>query len=79
MLQAKAVEVKRHSSHLCSQDGYLKFLADNLSVNAISVGYRLAPEDPFPAGPEDCVDAAEYLLEHGEKHGGKLFFIGGEV
>ncbi|KAF2094998.1 acetyl esterase [Rhizodiscina lignyota] len=60
------------------QDGYLKFLADNMTVTVISVGYRLAPEDPFPAAPNDCVDAAEYLLKEGAKYGGKLLFIGGE-
>ena len=63
-----------------SQDYYLKFLADNCSVTVISIGYRLAPESPFPAGPNDCYDAAEYLIEHGKADfGGSLKFIGGEV
>ena len=63
-----------------SQDYYLKFLADNCSVTVISIGYRLAPESPFPAGPDDCYDAAEYLIEHGKADfGSSLKFIGGEV
>ena len=33
-------------------------------MTAISVGYRLAPEDPFPAGPNDCIDVAEFLVDN---------------
>ncbi|KAK3077120.1 hypothetical protein LTS18_011166, partial [Coniosporium uncinatum] len=61
------------------QDSYLKFLADNSGLAVVSVGYRLAPEDPFPKGPEDCYDAAEFLVEQGkEKFGGELVMMGGE-
>lgn len=61
------------------QDGYLNLLAQK-GYAVVSVGYRLAPEHPFPQGPEDCYDVADYLLEHGEKeYGGPLLFIGGEV
>ncbi|KAF2142813.1 uncharacterized protein K452DRAFT_269286 [Aplosporella prunicola CBS 121167] len=61
------------------QDGLLKFHADNCGLAVISVGYRLAPENPFPAAPEDCFDAAEYLVENAKsKYGGDLCFIGGE-
>jgi len=62
------------------QDSYLKFLVDNSGLAVVSVGYRLAPEDPFPKGPEDCYDAAEFLVEKGrEKFGGELVMLGGEV
>lgn len=45
----------------------------------ISVGYRLAPEHPYPAPNEDCFDVAEYLINHGEHHfGAPLLFAGGE-
>jgi acetyl esterase/lipase len=56
----------------------LKRFADNCQLTAISVGYRLAPDHPFPAAVHDCQDAAEYLVDHGEDYGGKLLFIGGE-
>merc|ERR1719405_144022 len=29
----------------------------------VVVGYRLAPEHPYPAGNEDCFDVGEYLVD----------------
>jgi acetyl esterase/lipase len=42
----------------------LKTFANTYQMTAISVGYRLAPEDPFPAGLNDCVDVADYLVDN---------------
>ncbi len=66
-------------SHKTS-DALLKFYADVSGCAVISAGYRLAPEYPFPAGPEDCFDVAEYLVKNAEKeYGGPVKFMGGEV
>lgn len=62
-----------------SQDPYLKYMADNYHLTVFSVGYRLAPEDPWPACIDDCVDAAHHLINHGPtQFGGRLLFTGGE-
>ncbi|KAJ9650992.1 hypothetical protein H2198_009707 [Neophaeococcomyces mojaviensis] len=62
-----------------SQDIVLQDIANTNGVLMFSVGYRLAPEHPFPAGPNDCYDAAEWLIDNAEsKLGATLKYVGGE-
>ncbi|KAL4800158.1 Alpha/Beta hydrolase protein [Aspergillus venezuelensis] len=58
-------------------DGTLQMLANGAQLTAISVGYRHAPEDPYPAPLHDCIDAAEHLVDHPSLYG-TLRFLGGE-
>jgi acetyl esterase/lipase len=62
-----------------SSDPYLQRIADSCELLCISVGYRLAPENPFPAAPRDCEDVAEWLIDNGpSEFGQRLSLIGGE-
>ncbi len=60
------------------QDRMLERIADETKLTAISVEYRLAPEHPFPAGPDDCEAAALWVREHLGDFGGPQLAIGGE-
>ena len=54
-------------------------LARAHDVAVVSVDYRLAPEHPFPAGPDDGVAVAAWLLEHGHaEFGSARLLTGGE-
>ena len=54
-------------------------LARRHRLAVVSVDYRKAPEHPFPAGPDDGVAVAEWLLEHAAaEYGTDRLLIGGE-
>ena len=60
-------------------DATNEHLARDLGLAVVSVDYRLAPEHPYPAGPDDCEAAARWLLEKGPaEFGAERMFIGGE-
>ncbi|MDX6465196.1 MAG: acetyl esterase [Gaiellaceae bacterium] len=61
-------------------DADLSRLARQTGLVVASVEYRLAPEHPYPAAPDDCEDVALWLLERGAAELGApaLISIGGE-
>ncbi|MGO4573753.1 alpha/beta hydrolase [Microvirga sp. 2TAF3] len=61
------------------QDPWLDRLADRCGLAVVSVEYRLAPEDPYPAAHDDCEAAALWVVrEAKERFGTDRLFIGGE-
>ena len=61
------------------QDPALEDMARTLNLAVASVEYRLAPEHPYPAGPDDCEAAALWLAKHAQaEFGSDRLLIGGE-
>jgi acetyl esterase len=61
------------------QDPMLERIADNTGQAVVAVEYRLAPEHPYPAGPDDCEAAALWLVQNGKREfGTDALTIGGE-
>lgn len=48
-----------------SHDGICRRLANGSGHRVLSVDYRLAPQFPYPAGPDDCERVLNWLLESG--------------
>jgi acetyl esterase len=62
-----------------THDVQVRNLCRSTGAVVVSAGYRLAPEDPWPAAYEDCLAAAEWTLERfdrvavaGDSAGGNL-------
>lgn len=55
------------SINSCSR--YCDAMAASGKVKVIAVDYRLAPENPFPAGLEDCINSVLYAIENSDSLG----------
>src|SRR4051812_19191047 len=45
-------------------------IATGTGALVVSIDYRLAPEDPFPAGPDDCFAALRWIVDKASALGG---------
>jgi acetyl esterase len=63
-----------------SSDGPARETCVRAGVVVVSVGYRLAPEHPFPIAPEDCFAALCFVAENAAELGidGRRLSIGGD-
>jgi acetyl esterase len=50
-------------------DGVSRSLANSSGALVVVVGYRLAPEHPFPAAIDDCYATVRWVAEHAEEVG----------
>ncbi|MEJ2101104.1 MAG: alpha/beta hydrolase [Desulfobacterales bacterium] len=61
------------------QDEFLAEICKTCQVAVVSAGYRLAPENPYPAGPDDCEAVAVWLAKNCQaEFGSDRLVIGGE-
>ena len=65
---------------LDSHDELCRRLARTTDCIVVSVDYRLAPENPHPAGLDDSLAAINWVVENAESFGGnpKLIAVGGD-
>ena len=63
-----------------SHEAHCIRIANRTGAVVLTVGYRLAPEDPFPAGVEDALAAVRWAHAHRERLGGvdKPMAVGGD-
>jgi acetyl esterase len=80
----RAVYLDIHGGGFCMgwpemKDATNARLALAADIAIVSIDYRLAPEHPYPAGPDDCYRAIDWLIDRAwEEFGTRTVFIGGD-
>lgn len=66
--------------NIASHDSLCRFIAKAADAAVVSVGYRLAPEHPYPAALEDGLAALSWTAENAESFGGDpgMIVLGGD-
>jgi len=66
--------------NLDQADADCRMLSTDASCMVVSVDYRLAPEHPFAAAPQDCLAATRWVFEHAGELGadGSRIAVGGD-
>ncbi|MFX1388376.1 MAG: alpha/beta hydrolase [Promethearchaeota archaeon] len=64
------------SGSYISHRRFVSILCKKLHLNAYSINYRLAPEDPYPAGLDDAFFAYKWLLEEKSIPAEKVIIMG---
>jgi len=59
---------------LDSHDSFCTYIADKMDMPVVAVDYRMGPEDPFPAAPEDSLAATRWVADNQDQL--KLNLIG---
>lgn len=49
---------------------FVKMIVEKFNIVAFSINYRLAPENPYPKGHEDCYEGLKWIYEHANEFGG---------
>src|SRR3978361_855108 len=57
------------SGNIQQSEWWCSSVAAESGAAVVSVGYRLAPEHPYPSPPEDCFAATVWVAQHGEELG----------
>jgi acetyl esterase len=82
--QSKGIYLHIHGGGMvlgtaAGQDMMLEGISAALDVTCVSVEYRLAPENPYPAAWDDCEAAASWLVHNAKaEFGTDRILIGGE-
>lgn len=68
------------SGSLDTHDAVARHLAVASGMKVVSVGYRLAPEHPYPAGLDDCHQAVKWVVDNREdlSWNGRVLAVAGD-